>query len=97
MRLCSKINYGRDIMLREHFPNCVAITDVSTNKMIIRMVGDRHQVLQISGISELVEIDHGPDVQPKPVQHEIRADKPGATSYQNCQTKLPGILVMISP
>jgi len=83
MRFGGEIDDSPWPMLRQQTIDQGPVTDVAMNKNMPCLTGKAGEIFQITGISELVEVDDGLVALCEPIQYKIRADKPSAAGYEN--------------
>ena len=66
-------------MLPQQFCYEPDIANVTLNENMVRVSSGVREIVTISGISELIQIDDGPEPERKPLEDEIGADETSAT------------------
>ncbi len=59
------------------------IADVTAHENVVGLAVKAAQVLEVAGIGQGVQVDHGSAAVGQPIQHEIAANKSGAAGNQN--------------
>ena len=89
------MTFGREVddgswpVLVEQRSDKLQVRDVAPNKAMPRIIEHRLQTLQISRVSQLIQIDNGLVAGLEPLQNEVDPDEARATGYQDCQLRLP--------
>ena len=90
MAFSSKIDDGKRLMLFQQACHQCPVSNVSLHKNVIGMLGQARQILEITGISQFIQIDDPPQPACDPFQNEIGAYKAGTTGdeYRIVQNSL---------
>ena len=83
MRLSGKIDDGSRLVLREKFDDEGTVTNIASHKDVVRIALERSQILKVSRVGKLVEIDDGCRFRFDPIENEVGADKAGAASDED--------------
>ena len=78
-----EVHHGAGLVLGQQRVDGLAIADVDLLEVVRRIAFQRRQVLPVSGVGELVDVDHRLVTASQPVQHEVRADETGTTCHEN--------------
>ena len=71
MRLGGKVHDGPGAVLGKELGNEFGIADIALHKGVTRIPLDRCEVLEVSGVGELIEIDDGVLLEGDPVEDKI--------------------------
>ncbi len=87
VRLCGEVDDGARAVLAEDRVKQVGVADVAVHKAVAtfrqRRLGQRRQVLEITGVGKQVQIDERSRFVFEPVEHEVCADKAGTAGDQD--------------
>ena len=83
MTLCGKMNNSPRLTPLQHPPHQITIADIAMMKRVAFIRRNMLQVPRVPGVRQFIEIKYGRSFLNKPLQDEIRADKPGATGNKN--------------
>jgi hypothetical protein len=76
------VNDVARLIVRKKLRNKFLVTDVAVDK-VVPVGGDMRYRIEISGISELIQIDDSPVRSPRTQPDKATSNKSGATSHQN--------------
>src|SRR5262249_16644316 len=82
VRFCSEVHDRVGLLRRETFHQR-RVADIAVDEAIAGLIFNRRQVFQVARVRELIEIDDGVIRLRDQQAHERRADKSGATRYQD--------------
>lgn len=80
MGLGGKVDDGARLMLSQQALDQGGISNVALHKNMARITLQGRQILQVTGIGQLVEVDHGFIRMRQPVEHKIGADEARAAT-----------------
>ena len=83
VRLCCEIQYCARLVLGEQGVYAGTITNISLHKGMTFVVRERGQIVQITGVSELIQIDDRLIMAFQPGVDKVTANKTGAASDEN--------------
>ena len=83
MALGGEMNDRARLFAPKQIAQTISVDDVAPLKAIARIAFDGSQVLEIAGVSQLVEIDDPRTLRGNPLENEIRADEARATGNQD--------------
>jgi len=83
MALGCKVDDGADLMCSEKPPNQIPVGNVTIDKEVPAIGCNRRQILHVSSVGQLIEIEDRLVICRQPVENKITADKAGAACYQN--------------
>ena len=83
MALGGKVDDAGDVMVGDQLPHAVEVADVGADKGVVGRRLYVAQVVEVSGVGELVDVDYpGVGVAGHEAAHYVAADEPGSASYQ---------------
>ena len=83
MAFRGKVQDGARLVFVEQSRQQIEISDVALDENMAWVALQAGQILQVTGIGQLVEIKNRLIALGEPVQHEIAADEPGTAGYEN--------------
>ncbi len=83
MAFSSEVHYGLRLVLSEQPAHELAVADITSYKDMSRITVQTPQVIEITGIRELVQVDNASSGTRYPIQNKIGPDKTGATCNQD--------------
>ena len=83
MRLGGEVDHRRRPVFPQQAHDQLGVADVAVHERVARVVGRAGEIVEIAGVSELVEADHRRARAAEPFEHEIRADKAGRAGHQD--------------
>jgi hypothetical protein len=82
MALRGKMHNCSGALLLQQAANQCAVHDVAANEAVAAVLLHRSQVLQVSGVGQLVQNGHRRPLLGQPLQHEIGTDETCASGHQ---------------
>ena len=92
-----KIQYGPGLVPCQQRRYQGAVPNVALHKNMVLIVFDGIEIAQITGISQLVQVDHEFVGLGQPVKDKITADKAGAAGHENCHKHLFARIFKLAP
>ena len=83
MRLGRKVDDGAWPVLGQQARDQRTVANVAMHKHMARIALQAGQVVQVAGVGELVEVEHGLVRAAEPVEHEVGAYEAGAAGDQD--------------
>jgi hypothetical protein len=84
------VAFGREVdnrrraMLGNERSDHFSVADITLFEPETGLTGETRKVSQVPSVRQLVQRNHRPSGRANPVQDEIRTDKSGTTSYEDC-------------
>ena len=83
MTFGGKVHHCAWLVFKQQSRNQRSVANVALHKHVAGIALQAGQGFEVSGVSELVEVDNGLALCSKPVEHEIGTDKAGTPCYKN--------------
>ncbi|MNY12072.1 hypothetical protein D3C86_1451370 [compost metagenome] len=81
MGLGCQMHDGVRLMLAQHPIHLLTVTDIDTFERVTRVLADFGQRLEVTGVSQLVDVNNRVGGVGDDMANDCRADKPGTAGY----------------
>ena len=79
-----KVHNGSDSVSRQQFGDQIAFANITANESVPFVVLQLGKIRKVSGVSELVQSDHGFVEMREPIKYKIRTNESSAPCDQQC-------------
>ena len=83
MTLGREIHHGARTVCLEQLVDQCPVADIAVDKDVPRVIAQRCEIAEITGVSERVQIDDRLVMLCAPVEHEVGADKSGSAGNED--------------